>query len=990
MSDIEKRTIVEDFSSVPNSATKQLQNGEEDIYIDPAKERKLLWKCDIYLTSLLTISFLSAYLDRSNIGNAAVAGMLPDLGMSSQDLANAILMFYVTYVPFELPGSLLVKKIRPSRLLPIFMLGWSLTCLGTGFMKTVPQFYASRLLIGVFESGMYPALAITLTTFYTPKEQGRRFAYLYLSVGMAGGFGGLFAYALLNLDGVRGIAGWRWLFIVEGILSVCIAIALWVGMPDSYENAKFLNNEDKELMRLRMIKHDRYMRLNESFDKREVFKAFKDKKLWLGASIQFFGDILSFGISTFLPSLVKSFKFDSVLTQLLTVPIYFWAVSVYIAVSFWSDRVQQRAVFMISGALAVVVGYAMLCSVSMELRGVLYFACFIIVPGVYCMLGLNYVWMLNSHAGYFKRATAIGVNMTVGNCAGLVIGQIFKNTTSEGRYLQGEATSLAVALGCNTGSMKEIRAMGIRTSDLSCDLATLFGVGIIYGQHAKGTFELRNPGSAVANLNNYHMANKESDNFMRHASPNERRTITREDLGYYKSVAVGAVYDFVSKDIDLRSPRSYFWALKSCLDEHPFLNVTIRNQQTEKPFYERLDTIYLEDHVVIGRDLVVDYGLSSTETQSIELVLNSAVDRSWLSERPPWRMLVHPILSSPSAKPSRCFIAFSFSHALGDALAGLAFHRTFLDATRLDEQIKEAPHSVKPSQTLPAAFDTPERLPISWRYLLGPLLAVLLPKVIADFLGIRSTTSTIDQGTWLGSPIFFKPDEFQTRIRLLEIDNSLLQLALRASRRNGTKLTATLHRVIIRALSRAIPASEATNFVSQTAINMRTSIGIPNDEIGLYVTGYYENYARDDSSGPLSDAAWAAARSLTKELAQHAVNLSDQPVGLLRYAPSMRGYLTGKVGQKRDSSYEVSNLVTFSDTGGTGGNAACKITKMVFASPSSVVSAPLVFNVVSVKGGSLIFAVTWQPGALGVTKGSERGFVEGICESILSELKELE
>lgn len=80
-------------------------------------------------------------------------------------------------------------------------------------------------------------------------------------------------------------------------------------MPDSYENAKFLTDEEKELMRLRTIKHDRYMRLNESFDKAEVFKAFKDKKLWISASIQFFGDILSFGISTFMPSLVKSCKF---------------------------------------------------------------------------------------------------------------------------------------------------------------------------------------------------------------------------------------------------------------------------------------------------------------------------------------------------------------------------------------------------------------------------------------------------------------------------------------------------------------------------------------------------------------------------------------------------------------------------------------------------------------------------------------------------------
>ncbi|KAF7535194.1 hypothetical protein G7054_g5612 [Neopestalotiopsis clavispora] len=445
MDENEKHIVLADSSIAP---IDKPQPDDENIYIDPVKERRLLWKCDVHLTSLLTLSFLSAYLDRSNIGNAAVAGMLPDLGMSSQDLANAVLMFYVTYVPFELPGSLLVKRIRPSRLLPIFMLGWSLTCLGTGFMKTVPQFYASRLLIGFFEAGMYPALAITLTTFYTPQEQARRFAYLYLSVGLSGGFGGLFAYALLKLDGLRGIAGWRWLFIVEGILSVCTAFLLWLGMPDSFENAKFLNEEDKALMRLRAIKHDRYMRLNESFDKKEVFKAFKDKKLWLGATIQFLGDILSFGISTFLPSLVKSFKFDSVLTQLLTVPVYFWAVAVYITVSIWSDKVQRRAIFMIPGAMAVIVGYAMLCSVPMRLKAVLYFACFMIVPGVYCMLGLNYVWMLNSHAGYVKRATAIGLNMTIGNCAGLVIGQIFKNTTSEGRYLVGEATSLSVSVVC--------------------------------------------------------------------------------------------------------------------------------------------------------------------------------------------------------------------------------------------------------------------------------------------------------------------------------------------------------------------------------------------------------------------------------------------------------------------------------------------------------------------------------------------------------------
>jgi hypothetical protein len=130
---------------------------------------------------------------------------------------------------------------------------------------------------------------------------------------------------------------------VEGVLSVGIAFLLWLGMPDSYQDAKFLNDEDKELMRLRAIKHDRYMRLNETFDKREVLKAFKDKKLYMSACVQFLGDILSFGVSTFLPSLVKSFRFDSVLTQLLTVPIYFVAVVIFIAMSIWSDKVEKRA-----------------------------------------------------------------------------------------------------------------------------------------------------------------------------------------------------------------------------------------------------------------------------------------------------------------------------------------------------------------------------------------------------------------------------------------------------------------------------------------------------------------------------------------------------------------------------------------------------------------------------------------------------------------------
>ncbi|KAH9907555.1 major facilitator superfamily domain-containing protein [Xylariomycetidae sp. FL2044] len=417
--DDSKTLVVSETAGLPD-AGKLPVTDPNDIYIDPQRERRLLWKIDAFLVPLLTLFFLSAYLDRSNIGNAKIAGMPEELSMNDQQFATA---------------RLAPRQEDPAQPPPTAVVHAGLL-------------YASRLLIGLFEAGMYPALAITLTTFYTPKEQARRFAYLYLSVGLSGGFGGLFAFALLKLDGRHGISGWRWLYIVEGALSIGVAILLWGFMPDTYEDAKFLNDDDRELMRLRSIKHDRYMRLSEVFDKREVAKTFRDPKIWVSALVQFLGDILSFGTSTFMPSLVRSFGFDSVLTQVLTVPIFFWAVAVFIGVSMLSDKLQKRAAFMFPGAIMVAVGYALLLGLPMSERGGLYFACFIVVSSIYVMLGSNYVWMLGSHAGYYKRATAIGINMTVGNAAGLVIAQIFKDTAADGRYLVGEATSLGCALAC--------------------------------------------------------------------------------------------------------------------------------------------------------------------------------------------------------------------------------------------------------------------------------------------------------------------------------------------------------------------------------------------------------------------------------------------------------------------------------------------------------------------------------------------------------------
>lgn len=109
-----------------------------------------------------------------------------------------------------------------------------------------------------------------------------------------------------------------------------------------------------------------------------------------------------------MPTIIRGFGYGTVETQLLTVPVYIWASIAYMIVSWMTDRFHKRAYFMVPGAFLTAVGYAVQLGVPQAQRGALYFSIFLIAPGIYIIVGLNAAWLLNSHAGYHKRATAVG------------------------------------------------------------------------------------------------------------------------------------------------------------------------------------------------------------------------------------------------------------------------------------------------------------------------------------------------------------------------------------------------------------------------------------------------------------------------------------------------------------------------------------------------------------------------------------------------------
>lgn len=259
--------------SVENVASPALET------IDPAEERKLLAKLDSVFVPIIMVVYLSCFLDRSNIGNVKIAGMPEDIGATTEEISTAVSIFYATYVLFEAPWSIAMKKITPRILLTGLCMVWSLTTIFSGFVTNIGGMYAARLVLGACEGGLFPGLNLYLTMVYKREEQAKRVSYLFVCAALSGAFGGLLAYLILKMDGVGGYAGWRWVYIIEGIFSIVVGAIVWFGLPNDPSNAYFLNDHEKDLMRIRANQRAQYMG-DEEFNWNEVLIELRDPKLW--------------------------------------------------------------------------------------------------------------------------------------------------------------------------------------------------------------------------------------------------------------------------------------------------------------------------------------------------------------------------------------------------------------------------------------------------------------------------------------------------------------------------------------------------------------------------------------------------------------------------------------------------------------------------------------------------------------------------------------
>ncbi|TIA13193.1 MFS general substrate transporter [Aureobasidium pullulans] len=418
-------------------------------FIDPVAEKKLLRKVDLRILPPLTVLFLLAFLDRTNIGNAKIQGMTAELKMGGHDYNIALFVFFIPYILLEVPSNIVLKRISPSLWLSCIMVLWGIATIGQGLVKSFEGLVAMRVLVGIFEAGLFPGCVYLISMYYQRYELQWRLSLFFSASILAGGFGGLLAYALAKMDGIGGYSGWRWIFIIEGLLTVIVGIIARFWVCDWPETANFLTEEERAMLTTR-LQTDSGEAIMNRLDKAATKRIFSDWKIYTGV-IMYMGIVnTGYSGSFFVPTIIRELGYTSASAQIRSIPIFIVAAMCSIASAYLTDRLRHRFGFCIFGLVVASVGYVILLAQEGLSVAVKYFALFLVVPGGYITQPIVLAWVQNCMSGHYKRSISAAMTVGFGNLGGIVASNVFF-TEEAPLYKTGYGVGLGFLWVCGVG-----------------------------------------------------------------------------------------------------------------------------------------------------------------------------------------------------------------------------------------------------------------------------------------------------------------------------------------------------------------------------------------------------------------------------------------------------------------------------------------------------------------------------------------------------------
>ncbi|KAG0347967.1 hypothetical protein BG004_006445 [Podila humilis] len=405
-------------------------------HLDPIKVAKLRRKLDWHLIPLIAVLYLCSFLDRVNIGNAKVAGIINDIGLTASEYNWSLSIFFIGYVLFEVPSNMCLKKFGPRKWITIIMIAWGGIMMAMAGVTNAAGLLAARFFLGVAECGLFPGSVYLLSLWYTRGELALRNGLFFSTATMAGAFGGVLAYGIEKMDGTAGLEGWQWIFILEGLPTVLLTVVVWFFLPDFPQTAAFLDQEEKDLAVTR-LKIDAGPANQTEFSWKQFRMVFTDWKVYLHMLAYILNATPLYSLSLFIPSIVQGFKFDALTTQAMTAPAYIIACLFTIAFAFSSDHFRERGIHYAFPTFVGGIGYVLLIVTKESSTAARYISLTITASGVFASVPAMLSWFTTNIGGHTKRGVATAAIISFGNIGGAIGGQIYRADDAAGGYVRG-------------------------------------------------------------------------------------------------------------------------------------------------------------------------------------------------------------------------------------------------------------------------------------------------------------------------------------------------------------------------------------------------------------------------------------------------------------------------------------------------------------------------------------------------------------------------
>jgi len=437
-----------EYKHLDQAPSKISSEQDQDHGFTPEEQRSIIRRIDRRLVITVGAMYCVSLMDRTNMSAANIAGMSVELNLIGFRYNICNLVFFIPYILFQPPSTILIRKVGPRIHLALITMFWGAVMIGMGFVKKFPQLAALRAVLGLFEAGFFPSCVYLLSTWYTRYEVGKRYSVFYLLGCVASAFSGILAYGLMQLNGREGLTGWRWIFIIEGALTVALGIAgywLLVDFPDSKRKSwSFLGQRERDWVVSR-IHRDRGDTKVPPFEMGKFLSGAKDWKVWAYALIFFDTTTITYALAYTLPIiLVGNMGFSVGEAQCLVAPPYAFAGIVMFATAWVGDKYHIRGPIIIFNMLLCLIGLPIMGWASNA--NVRYFGVFLVTAGANSNIPASMSFQANNIRGQWKRALCSATLVGFGGVGGIAGSLVFREQDKLTGYKPGMWACIACSL----------------------------------------------------------------------------------------------------------------------------------------------------------------------------------------------------------------------------------------------------------------------------------------------------------------------------------------------------------------------------------------------------------------------------------------------------------------------------------------------------------------------------------------------------------------